>query len=358
MKQICSPVTTALPWHDVKRVSIFTNLLDLYQSNSDIVLEYPLQMNYVNEQAVDLGGVSRDVMTAFWLHAYEKLFEGSLFFVPAVHPSTDFAKFEVLGKILSHGYLCTGFLPIRIALPTLIAMVLGPSVPITSQLFNQAFYEYLNEVDRSILNRAVQITQSDSGVKAFPSSLMNELITVFSNLGFREVPSPSCLLKTVSNIAKFVFFTNPMSAIQAVNAGIPSSHRAFWKDKSPVDLEQIYVALTATPSKVVSLIEEPYFTNSAEQIVYGYLRQFVGKMSSDDVRMFLRFVTGSSVCGTENITVQFNALTGLARRPIAHTCSSLLELPCTYTSYLEFEREFKLVLSADRTSYTWIMDSL
>ena len=72
--------------------------------------------------------------------------------------------------------------------------------------------------------------------------------------------------------------------------------------------------------------------------------------------MFLRFVSGSSVCSTENISIQFNMLAGLGRRPIAHTCSNLLELPCTYTSYIEFEKEFEFVLSD--STYSWIMDSV
>lgn len=37
-------------------------------------------------------------------------------------------------------------------------------------------------------------------------------------------------------------------------------------------------------------------------------------------------------------------LTGVARRPIAHTCSSL-EVPAAYESYPEFVKEFQLVLS-------------
>jgi len=54
--------------------------------------------------------------------------------------------------------------------------------------------------------------------------------------------------------------------------------------------------------------------------------------------------------------VQFNMLTGIARRPIAHTCSNLLELPATYSSYSDFVKEFKLVLSDE--TYAWFMDAI
>ena len=56
------------------------------------------------------------------------------------------------------------------------------------------------------------------------------------------------------------------------------------------------------------------------------------------------------------ITVTFNNLSGIARRPIAHTCDCCLELPSAYTSYLEFEHEFNAVLADD--NYAWQMDSI
>ena len=90
--------------------------------------------------------------------------------------------------------------------------------------------------------------------------------------------------------------------------------------------------------------------------MFNYLRQYIGNMTLEELRLFLRFVTGSSVCSATKIEIQFNMLSGLARRPISHTCSNLLELSATYLSYPEFVKDFKHVLS-DKT-YTWIMDSL
>ena len=79
-------------------------------------------------------------------------------------------------------------------------------------------------------------------------------------------------------------------------------------------------------------------------------------MTLDQVRVFLRFATGSSGRTSQKLEFQFNMLSGLSRRPIAHTCSSILELSATYNSYPEFVKEFRLVLSDD--TYTWIMDAL
>ena len=114
-------------------------------------------------------------------------------------------------------------------------MLLGPSVDINSRLLNASFFNYLSEVDRDILNRAVQFKKL-SHCNKFLSSLEQELLAIFSMFGIRQVPSPSSLLKTVPDTSKYLFLTIPMSAMCTVNAGVPVSHRPFWNSKSPVDL--------------------------------------------------------------------------------------------------------------------------
>ena len=147
-----------------------------------------------------------------------------------------------------------------------------------------------------------------------------------------------------------------MLAIMDINSGIPKEHQQFWASMTPTHLYALFRCTSVTPSKVLALLEEPLFVNRAEAVVYGYLRRFIGNMSLEQVRVFLRFVSGSSVCTTQKLEMQFNGLSGLARRPIAHTCTCSLELPATYTSYPEFEQEFQRILSDD--IFTWIMDAL
>ena len=79
-------------------------------------------------------------------------------------------------------------------------------------------------------------------------------------------------------------------------------------------------------------------------------------MTIEEVRLFLRFSTGSTVCTSGKLEVQFNMLSGIACRQIAHTCSNLLELPATYSTYQEFVKEFKQVLADN--NYAWFMDAI
>ena len=72
----------------------------------------------------------------------------------------------------------------------------------------------------------------------------------------------------------------------------------------------------------------------------------------------MRFVTGSCVCITPVIRITFNSLSGLARRPIAHTCDCSLELPTTYSNYNDFRGEFQSILMDTENEFSWRMDAL
>ena len=64
----------------------------------------------MGEKAIDTGGVSRDMFSAYWECGYLNMFDGSNVLVPAVHPGIDMNNVQVLGTILSHGFLSTSFL--------------------------------------------------------------------------------------------------------------------------------------------------------------------------------------------------------------------------------------------------------
>ena len=95
--------------------------------------------------------------------------------------------------------------------------------------------------------------------------------------------------------------------------------------------------------------------------VFGYLLSFVGSLDCDQLRRFLRFVTGgSTVLGTE-IEVTFNTLDGFARRPISHTCTCTLEISTTYSTYPEFIEDFSILLASDTfagAKFFWAMDAV
>jgi hypothetical protein len=45
---------------------------------------------------------------------------------------------------MSHGYLIVGVLPIRVALPSLVGMLLGPSALVSTQVVISFFIDYIS----------------------------------------------------------------------------------------------------------------------------------------------------------------------------------------------------------------------
>jgi len=93
----------------------------------------------------------------------------------------------------------------------------------------------------------------------------------------------------------------------------------------------------------LKLIEESPET-PAERQALGFLQQYVRGLDEVGLRRLLRFMTGSDIICVSKIEVMFTALEGLQRRAVAHTCGSVLELPCTYNSYPELRVEMENVL--------------
>lgn len=160
----------------------------------------------------------------------------------------------------------------------------------------------------------------------------------------------------ITQVARHEILNVPLRSIHKMNTGVPVQHQQFWKGFSINLLFRMYKAMIVTPSKVIGIIEEPSDMNAAEQRVFGFLTSFVGNLSAKtELPNFLRFVTGSSVPIGKPIVVEFNNMTGLSRRPIAHTCGCVLKLSVAYSTSLEFTHEFQQVLSSE---LAWIMDAV
>ena len=112
---ICT--TKSILPHIIRRSNIFIDVIQ----NSEALKEFPLRIHFQDEIAFDSGGVCRDMFSGFWEEAYFKFFDGSSLHTPVLHATIDMTKLPLLGKILSHGFLVCGYLPIRVAFPSLAA---------------------------------------------------------------------------------------------------------------------------------------------------------------------------------------------------------------------------------------------
>lgn len=245
--------------------------------------------------------------SGFWESVYSKSFDGGGSLIPAVHAQVDMSLFPVLGSILVHGFMTCDFLPVRIVFPVIAGVLLGPDVKISDEILLDTFMDYISVHERSIFQEALEVaSKSSSSLTPF----VPKLIDILSRFGCRRIPTANNIQQLIIDVARYEFSVKTVAATHAMRVGVPTIYSGFWENFTTEELFTLYKALTATPSSVLRMILEPVAMNVAEERVYGYLISFVGNLRLEELRLFLRFITGSSVCIDKKIEVTSLVLLG------------------------------------------------
>ena len=328
-------------WHTVSRSSVLTYVLQLHASE-DTCNEYPFQVEFIDEAGVDLGGVTRDMYSAFWEMAYNTLFDGSNILIPLMKAGMEQNTFVHLGRVIIHGFLTSEMLPTRIAFPVLACSLLSPMAKISEEILVASFIDFLAPYEGDMVKQALKEV-NDQPAQEFTGQ--HALDNLFSRYGARKKPSKTNIRSMIQEIAELMFIIQPLPACHMIHSGIPNNHRQFWASLTVEELLALYQAMSLNVPKVIEPITEPIFLSKNEERVFGYLLECVGNLSVGELALFLRFVTGSAVYCDRKIEIQFNGLSGFARRPIAHCCSCILELSSEYESFRDFDSEIKAVIN-------------
>lgn len=96
----------------IGRIKVVDDLLAVFMDSS--IMNVTLKLNFVNENAVDDAGVSREVYTAFWEQFLEQC-EGETERVPRLRPDFCEAKRQAVGQIWVKGLLDHGVFPVRLS---------------------------------------------------------------------------------------------------------------------------------------------------------------------------------------------------------------------------------------------------
>ncbi|KAF3834148.1 hypothetical protein F7725_025352 [Dissostichus mawsoni] len=289
-------------------------------------------MDFVNENAIDDNGVSREVYTAFWEQFLETC-EGEAERVPRLRPDFCEAEWQAVGRIWVKGLLDHGVMPVRLSKAFILACNHGVD-SVDVDILMTSFLNYLSPVERSAVEKALQGTMEESDEE--------DLLDLFTRMGSHFLPAKNNMEPAIETMAhkailqepKYIVdcFLTPMSLVQLK---LP--------DKDSV--LSLYEKKKATGRRVSQLFETTNVVLSQrEQTTFNHLQRYVKNADQAKAEKILRFCTGSSVICVDRIGVCFNAETGLSRRPVAHTCGAILEIPCTYSSFPEFRTEFDNIL--------------
>ena len=340
--------------HTVSRDTLYEDTIKLYKDRFQVLkFEYPFRIAYQNEQAIDTGGVARDMFSAFWELVYVQDMDGGSTYVPMMHPHTDLSHYNILGSIIAHGFMSTGFLPIRMSYPAIAFTLLGCDVEFPDSIIIDSFIDFTSTYESSIFQEALKASKRPGA--NFSTQLLESLMSILGGMGCRKIPTPCNIKQLIAEVARYVLTVKPLGAMYSLCAGVPVEYHTFWNDFSVKTLYELYKALNATPESIINVLTVPDDIDSNQSRMISYLKTFIGNLTHQDLRNFLRFITGSSVMIDKKISITFNQLSGLSRRPITHTCNCILELPVTYLSYPDFADEFLTVL---RSEVAWPMDSL
>lgn len=330
----------------VKRDSILEDLFKLYESE-EVVQDY-LQVNFVREEGLDTGGLLKDMFSSFWIEAFKKYFTGENVFVPFLPISRQHEAnkiYPLLGRILSHSAALLNNVPVCLCRSTLLTITHSPTKA-EDECVLQDFLNFVTGSERRILVKALKNYQS------LNDSDREEVRFIFGRFGMGAILREENIISMMVNLARQELCTKPLFLCTLIKSGIPKNHQqAFWDNLSTAEVNELYKALLPTNNGVLSLLQTEDDLRPEEDVVFYYLRDFVRGLGNEDLMLFLRFVTGQDLMPKGQIRVMFSRMEGISRRPIAHTCSNLLELSLCYETIQEFSREFKAVLR-DPTSYT------
>lgn len=257
--------------HSVLRESLFDSVVGLYKENiTTITQEYPPRIIFANERAVDTGGVSCDMYSAFFDEVHECLCDGNALLTLAIHPHTGLHLLPIIGAIISHAYLACGMLPVRIAFPNLAQCLLGVGVTVKDNVLLQAFRDGVSVHEASIIAKAFENIEHRAG--SFSDTLQMELMSIMSVFGCREIPTPNNLERLITEVAHYEYMSKPTAATVAVHSGVPKEHTTFWENMGVSKLFTVYQALSVSSDRILRLLDNASGQNPSEERIIVYLR--------------------------------------------------------------------------------------
>ncbi|CAL8351969.1 unnamed protein product, partial [Boreogadus saida] len=261
--------------------------------------------------------------------------EGTEIRVPCLSPKWQEEEWKAVGRILSKGFMDQGYFPLRLAPAFTTALIFGEHA-VSSDILFESLLLYLSHCERDLLATALKEDLDSDG--------QDELFDLLDRMGVKTVPSRDNLKAVLLQVAHKQLIQTPKYALDNMSAVAGKHLRT--NLTTPEKIQCMSADKKPTCRKVLKLIDATPVTPADRQAL-GFLQQYIRGLDEMGLRRLLRFVTGSDVICVTGIQVTFTALEGLARRPVAHTCGPLLELPSTYYSYPELHVEMENVLTSN-----------
>ncbi|XP_028412414.1 uncharacterized protein LOC114535234 [Dendronephthya gigantea] len=304
----------------VHRTTIKKDMIILFQDPdilSNLLMFTVVGFNGLPEKGEGVG-VARDVLTSFWQQFFDSLAVGVQEKVPAIRHDHQKMEWVAIVRILIYGYIREKYFPISFS-SVFIATCLFEEESLTHQDLIQSFRMYISDDERETFDkcRDEELSPND-----------DEVLELLSSYKCFRIPSRENIMSLFSELAHQELVQKPK---YVVHCWTPYIHalKSFPPFQSIEGVRKMYDEKRPTTRKVIKLFKcEP--SKDAENQCFDFLKQYVKSLQGQSLTRFLQFTTGSDIIVTKQIKVAFVVVQGFARRPVAHTCAPLLELPSTY----------------------------
>lgn len=278
-------------------------------------------------------GVFRDALSSFWNHFFTSLAVGAQEKIPTIRHDYQKSEWEAIARILVYGYVRDGYYPLSLSVGFMSFCMFGDD-GISNEFLLSSFCQCLAEDEKEIFDRCFSEDNAPGE---------EDVLEFLSNYKCFRNPSKTNIKQIMSEIAHQEIVQKPRYILNCWSS-ILQCLKIFPDFQSIDTLNKMYDTKKPTTRKVIKLIESSPATDQERQCI-DYLKKYIRSLQGNMLSLFLQFVTGSDVIGSQGIQVSFTVLDGTARRPVVHTCGPLLEIPSTYQSYSELSEEFSELLS-------------
>ena len=304
------------------------------------IFSSPDSLSYVSSfRVIDEGGrmeegqgsgVTRDVIATFWQQLFAATTIGDRGKVPCIRHDLQKREWTAIGRVLVFGFKKVNYFPLGLSKAFLASCLFGEE-SIDNDLLLSSFRFYITGEERETFDNIMRGNFEND----------DDVLDFLGNYKTFKRPTKESINGILSELAHQEVIQRPRYIAQCW-APVLSALQGCEEFSNPNNLAKFLAEKMPTAKKTVKVIESKP-SNEAESQSLDFLKKFIRSLDPSALGTFLKFTTGSDIL-PQRLEVSFTSMDGYARRPIAHTCGPLLELPRTYQSYSELAEEFTNLL--------------
>jgi len=323
------------------RGRIFTELIEAFR-HIEMYPQFQFELILPNgsvENAIDVGGVFKDVLAEFWSNFYELATTGCHWKIPIIRHDFQDEQWRAIGKIIFIGWRDIQYLPLSLALPFMEYVICG--TVINNDNLVEGFFNTLPFKSKDSLQTAlIDFKQTDK----------DELLDILQEFDCRLIVNEKNIKDVIFEIAHKEIIQRPKYIIDIWSQVLKNK---VTPTISKISLQEMYISKVPTSINLLKNLQCPDKDESEiKRKVFGFLKKFIREADQILCTKLLRFITGSDII-TDQININFTSVKDdYSRSPVAHTCTNTLDLPMSYDRFIDLRSELNSILASN----IWVMD--